>query len=181
MTTIAFNGEILAGDTLLTNGSGVHGYAQKVYNIDNTILVGASGSMPDTQESIRKVVSHYLDTEATPIFPVEPLKKTEDTWKVIVIFKDLEGTICVHEWFNHEAPSVDYTYPYGLVALGSGADYALGAMLADKDPIEAIKIASVFDLCTNDQVVAYTVDNLIKRIPNKYSLVAPQTGDIIDD
>jgi len=40
----------------------------------------------------------------------------------------------------------------GIYAVGSGADWAIGALSAGASPEEAIKIASKFDLYTNDDV-----------------------------
>jgi ATP-dependent protease HslVU (ClpYQ) peptidase subunit len=40
----------------------------------------------------------------------------------------------------------------GLYAIGSGAAYALGAMAAGLDPLEAVRIASLFDIWTGSDV-----------------------------
>jgi len=42
--------------------------------------------------------------------------------------------------------------PDGIYAVGSGAPYALGALKAGASPKEAVKIASIFDSGTNDDV-----------------------------
>ena len=46
----------------------------------------------------------------------------------------------------------------GIYAIGSGADFALGAMMAGADPLQAINIAALFDVNTHEPFITLSQD-----------------------
>ncbi len=152
MTTIAYDGQYLAIDSQLTAGG---------RKMTGTKLLRAT--TPDglelvvcgcgTWSEIKKFVAWLEGSEEEPKF---------DEIDVLVAHSD--GS--VFQYSFEEPEDVTGT----KVTLGSGSDYAMGALLSGKSAREAVAIASQCDLYTSGTVRFYDTQKpfktTTKRIPS---------------
>lgn len=146
MSTIAFNQFEIASDTQAVN-SGIIEQApyQKLFIKGRRIfgLTGIASMLP-------KLIEWYEDGADPVKIPTFPGK--QDGWY---------GEFIIWEAgrFTQFCPLPDF--PYGSevpppFALGSGAKFAMGAMLAGKTPTEAVEIAAKLDESTGG--IVQTID-----------------------
>lgn len=131
MTVIAFDGHVLAGDRKATFG-GTPNASRKVHRVvkDGTVgLFGFSGS-----GSFCRAYLHYLRTDERWTEP-----RGEYTWTVLCVGAD--GMV----WQRTDNACGWEPVGRRQWAIGSGADYALGAMAAGKTAREAVLIAARLD------------------------------------
>lgn len=136
MTTIAWDGKTLAGDRQSTF-DGTPARTRKVFRFSrpdrgDVVLCGCAGDTGDCQVYIRWA----KDKDA--------IKKGPPAFKSLVVLSiDSKRRIwCATEnmhWYRIGAK---------FWAIGSGAEYALGAMAAGKSARDAVRIASKLDTST---------------------------------
>jgi len=131
MTTIAWDGKTLAGDRQCTWG-GTPTPTTKVFKVKidkKKYLIGAAGATADCQAFVEFVKGGFKDT---------PTYK-EFTGLVI----DREGRMTVYS----ENPNSSVLNPK-FWAIGSGGEYAMGAMAFGATAAEAVLIAADLDVNT---------------------------------
>ena len=129
MTVIAWDGKTLAGDRQTTHDN-TPTLTRKVYRIRHPrgghVLIGCSGHSGDCQEYIRAALGEITEK---PNFS-----------SLLVLLIDQQGKAWgMNErlvWWAIDAP---------YWSIGSGCDFALGAMHAGKTAREAVLIASKLD------------------------------------
>lgn len=138
MTTIAYRDGVLAADTQICAGNGRVGYAVKVRSL-GPLLYGSSGScgLGDAWEA-------WLRAGAKGAHP--KMKDGESKAQGYLFMPD--DTVV---WF-HEDGVTAMRAPY--FAIGSGSDYALGAMALGHTAEEAVKAAMAHDTGTGGDVVS---------------------------
>lgn len=132
MTTIAFDGTTLAGDRQCTAG-GTPFPTRKIHRVirpttKEVLLYGFSGLAGDGAEFVRR----FASGEALPQFT------------------DLE-VLCIDgqgQAWQMDTPGMWWNKRPRVWAIGSGADYAMGAMYAGKTAREAVQIAMRLDVHT---------------------------------
>lgn len=122
MTTIAFDGKTLAGDKM-TGGAYIEGNENKVRAIGKSVF-GCAG-----------------DLENTHLF-FKWLRDGGDQPEIKGDFEALEARGKQCWWYGTRLVRCKSTTPS---AIGSGCQFAMGAMLAGASSIEAVKIASKLD------------------------------------
>ena len=144
ITTIATDGKTIACDTRVS--SGLNTYPARITKIHRVgdRFVGTCGDLWQTQMYVK-----YL-LEDKPL----PSKELKD-FNALILDKD--GTIYhVDTTFNE----LELTGPF---AVGSGMDFAIGAMAAGASPKEAILIAGQYDPYTSPEALVYHVRELKKK------------------
>lgn len=132
MTVIACNETMMAADHLLQSSSGIIYQRDKIVRIGSS-LWGASGALGDTDRFLAWVRSGM---EGDP-----PTTTTRD---------GIEGGGCVELkkngeiWEHYLCGARCRIMPYSYWAIGSGSDFALGALAAGADPVQAVEIACQF-------------------------------------
>ena len=138
MTTIAWDGASLAADTLITTGGHRDGYAPKIARIGD-ILVAAAGGTVHCQAFRR-----WIDTREGPC-PLIGLSEDERANGLII-----PPTGPLTMWCSHGEWTFDP--PGGIYALGSGSEYALGAMSMGADARTAVEIAMRHDTTSGGEI-----------------------------
>lgn len=131
MTTVAYDGRMLASDKMANYGSTAI-ECTKIFKTVEGLLVGASGELDNTLP-FKEWVLGGRDPKSRPTLT--------DAFSGIVI--ELNGAITYYTF--RLVPS---TITRKQWALGSGSDYALGAMAAGKNAEQAICIATELDTNT---------------------------------
>jgi ATP-dependent protease HslVU (ClpYQ) peptidase subunit len=130
MTTIVWDGRILAADRKRVV-LGTPTPARKVFRVNRSngdrYLVGCAGDLSDCVAFLRWMKSNG-----------EAVKPSPTSFQALVI--DAKRRIW---WIDEKLVYIRLTEKRW--AVGSGADYALGAMVAGKSAIEAVRIASRLD------------------------------------
>lgn len=134
MTTIAFDGFTLAGDRQSTYGNTPVRTRPKVHRVTapdgRRFIVGMAGLAADARAYLQ-----WLRGEITgrPPFVDMSAMLIDDARRIWIYNDKSHGYEQIHtrQW-----------------AIGSGCDYALGAMAAGADAVAAVKIASRLDVCT---------------------------------
>lgn len=137
MTTIAWDGKMLAADRQINAGGVARCTKTKIAKNKKGDLCGASGITSVTSAFLR----WFLAGEKGP---APALKDGTDECEALIIRTN--GAIIMYDsagW--HEVDP-------GFITSGSGWELALGALLAGKNAVEAVKIASMVDTKTSSEV-----------------------------
>lgn len=138
MTTIAYDGKTLAADSRATS-SGMPYKVVKIFTLADGSLFAGSG---DYGQII--AVKEWLentDSQKPNAADFAGLLVTSDG--VLFRIEETLGRLPVHEAFH---------------AIGSGRDFAMAAMHCGRTAREAIEIASLYDVFTGGEVMAFDVD-----------------------
>lgn len=121
MTTIAWDGQDLAADSLVSLGS-IKYTTRKLARLKDGGILGAAGKSIEITQLVK-----YLngDTSAAPKIP-----------SVHAIHITPERNVYLYAGGFDDSPVLDR-----YVAVGSGGDIALGAMEAGKSAVQAVEIA----------------------------------------
>jgi ATP-dependent protease HslVU (ClpYQ) peptidase subunit len=143
MTTIAINKEdgkiIVSADTLMTGIWKDSKKFIKIYKLiigrDQEVIVGGSGSAAS--------VYAFFDWCTKGMnYDDYPVEHAEEAQFILVNKK----SVCCYE--SYPRP-IETGFPYSI---GSGSQYAMGAMLAGSSTVDAVKIAAKLDPYTNNKV-----------------------------
>lgn len=153
MTTIAYKDGVLASDTL-GNPKGL--YAKKIYKLSNNIWLTGAGDYCYVQNSARALLSSPNIKLLPDLFMKGDfvrdhfmLPELKDT-TVVVFWKLKKEKDIVYATINDNW--VSFVSDIDPMAWGSGEEYALGAMEAGADALEAIEIAKRYDIQTGGNV-----------------------------
>ena len=137
MTTLAYDGRLIAVDSQITQGDTKY-TSRKVWEVSTPdgqdLVVWGTGTVPH----IHACISALKEGRKMP---------TGDYTLFVVGFQDGPVEFCGAD----EACPV----PYALYAAGSGSQAALGAMKAGADAARAVEIACTVDTNTGGPVVVY--------------------------
>lgn len=138
MTTICFDGSVLAADKRSCGGNGTM-TVTKIRRINGS-LVGCAGN-----SAIANEVMAWFERGAVPAdFP--PAQRDEnDSVGMLVVEKS--GAV-----YKFERSPYPIRLEESCVAIGSGGDYARAAMALGKTAAEAIDVAAMFDPGTGNGV-----------------------------
>lgn len=134
MTTIAWDGKVLAGDTLSVNGSFCREVV-KIHRVQKDIYFGAAGYLEDAYKALAWL--RQQDSERPEL---------DESFTGIVVEKG--------KAYRIEAGLIYLPIKEPYHAVGSGADCAIVALYLGKSAVEAIKIASLFDVNTGSKVTS---------------------------
>lgn len=155
MTTIAYDGRILAADSRITNGNYLIDddflKLRRVVVGKRTILVAAGGSLVE-------ILRFYKWVEGGLDVDLWDMEADEVVGVTLEVVKSKE----VIKVFSEGPTPMDNICPF---AIGSGGHLAEGAMLAGATAIDAVKIAAQRDLRTNTKVTAYS------RVGREWTLI----------
>ena len=139
MTTIATDGITIAADSRSTrNREILAGQTQKIIIRNGRSIYASSGAT-----LLRNALIEWHVNGANP--KDLPVRGNDTPWALLVI--EAPGDLTL---YDDEAPyPVKLTVPF---TMGSGRDFAMGAMLAGASPAEAVKIACAKDIYTGAPV-----------------------------
>lgn len=143
MTTIAYKDGVLAADTLITCGDHRDGYTEKVKRIGGVLLAAAGSAIQ---------ADRFFEWAQRGFHPADRPSDIPEDEKCNWLRVESDGSLSV--WANGSSWK---TKPMdGMYALGSGSEYALGAMAAGASPEEAVRIAMKFDTKTGGDITVVT-------------------------
>ena len=149
MSVIVWDGQTLAADKQMTNG-GLMLIGSKIFKIGDD-LVGFTG---DYDYGLG--MKHWFETGADPhSFPSN--QNDKDSWVGILVVKP-DGRVLKYDRCPH---------PYDLsqnrfVCLGSGRDFAYGALEMGADAVRAVEVA-----CKYEASCGYGIETLTFKEKNK--------------
>ncbi len=139
MTTIAYDGKIVAIDSLMIGGDIAHCRSfQKMTQLDDETIIATTGN----------AYLHQAFVDAYNFTPFQ-CNMEDDNFEALVIKPD--GSFRL---YDEKGRSIEQSLP---VALGSGAAVAYGAMDAGATAAEAVAIAIRRDIKSGGQVMSYTI------------------------
>jgi len=144
MTTIAYDGKIIAGDGRITAGATIiGGDCKKLLYVQTTAhrcIVAFAGDLV-----VKTRFNNWVAGGMTAKGWAE-LELDDGEFEAFVTTKD--GIL----YFSDSKHPVEYAAP---CATGSGMDFALAAMKAGKNAVEAVELASELDIYTGGEITAY--------------------------
>jgi len=143
MSTVAWDGKILAADKRATIGS-LHRTTMKIHRVGSS-LVGYVGAGAQSREVLAWACGGFKKSA----FP-ESQRDVEKSTTLLVIRPG--GMIHVYEHTPHAVIYEDKQF-----AIGSGRDFALAAMRLGKSAREAVLLAAEFDPGTGNGVDTLTL------------------------
>lgn len=145
MTTIAYKDFVLAADTRAYSGHSTPiGHKQKIHKRRDGALIGISTATPGLSERVADWFQHDKN------FDKIPQLGPEDGLDAIEI--DAEGRVFIYH--NNMHPTGPLTGPY--FAVGSGANYAMGAFAMGASAPEAVQAGIMNDVWSGGEVNIYT-------------------------
>lgn len=140
MTVIAYKNKILAADTKAVGEEGLTYKSKKLEKLSNGTLIGCAGDADcrDLVTILGKATLNKMPTKAK-------LRGTETFFRGIWVFPTGEVFKVSVEFEENKWDAEIMPILEPQIAVGSGGAYALGAMLAGKSAIEAVKIACKLD------------------------------------
>ena len=142
MTTIAWDGKVLAADTLMTEGGHLKGKARKLFRLsDGSICAGAG--------NYREVISavEYLNNPD----PEQEVPDFESSC-LIRIYPDRTVKLVVEKLVH--LPVITES-----IAEGSGKEFAMTALHLGLDAVQAVKLASELDVYTGSEIETMTLED----------------------
>ena len=157
MTTIAFRDGSIAADSLVSDGANTsHAYATKIRKVKGHLL-GACGELTACNAFLLKYDPKAIEDERyVPIHPNAGHKDNDDFEGIVVTPK---GKIFIVSSSGVFAP----VRSFGYIAIGSGAEVALGAMYAGADARTAIKAAIKHSFGTGGTIRTLSLDKKKKE------------------
>jgi ATP-dependent HslUV protease subunit HslV len=150
MTTIAYRNGILAADSQVVSGNTRVGEMRKVWKTKSGALVGFAGNASLSHE-IEQWVEKDLSGEVPSTADRGSIILVRPTGEVFLIDDD-GGPVRIAAAFYSE---------------GSGADVAIGALAAGASAVQAVEIASIYDIGTGGPIQYVELGNVIKLVPPK--------------
>jgi ATP-dependent protease HslVU (ClpYQ) peptidase subunit len=138
MTTIACDGISMAGDSLTTAGNMRVADTVKVHRTKDGRIYGGCG--PSTSNA---AFLKWMEEQTAP-------PELAEEFEALILHPD--GTVY---WIDHKLQPIRYLSP---MAVGSGSDIAIGAMLAGMDAANAVAVAKKRDIRTGGTVTAIHLD-----------------------
>lgn len=132
MTTVAYDGRTLAGDTQ-ANSAGMRRTVKKLFRLNDGRLFGGSG---DYENCL--LARDWLNDGG-------PKPTLTDDFTGLVI--ETDGRCMRYEHKLCPSPIAEK-----FTALGSGRDFAIAAMHMGQSAREAVKLASIYDIGTGPEV-----------------------------
>ena len=152
MTTIAWDGNMLAADSQSTN-SGLPRQATKIWKIKNDLLFGCAG---DIQDGI--AVKDWLEVQRGD------RPKVDDNFSGLLIRQineivpNYKGPKISYEVYKLENKLIQIPVKEKQVSIGSGRDFAIAAMRLNCDAAVAVSIAIEFDVYSGGLIDVLTFD-----------------------
>ena len=176
MTTVCWDGNTLAADTLYTTGSRkMQGDYEKIVFPEGKnwtvwgkkiLAFGFSGGVGSI-EQIKLLLEEGVTDKTT-------LPSPEDTFNILMVTENK----VVYNWtygYNNQKEVVNDLYVTdGNFAIGSGAPYGLGVMAIKADSISGVKAGIKVDLHSGGYIDVWSFDN-----PAELNRINPTTGEII--
>jgi hypothetical protein len=151
MTTIAFDGKTLCADTLAVDGTGFPSQVTKLI-VQRGFAWALAGQMAQSLRLQRAIGGLCLNAVLDAGYAA--YKKDEDDPIILLVSS---GGVAYKHTSGFFVPVRE---PF--CAAGSGRDFALAAMHLGKSAKEAVMIASVFDVYTNDKVFSIQYEEIPK-------------------
>lgn len=145
MTTIVYKDGVLVADSQVTCGNKVTGISNKIAS-NQDIFAGASGSYVTMKNFLRLVESGSDFSEIIEYVNDELINLDSDSNCTTFIVVD-RGTGTV--WLGDTREGIVQAEKNDYYAIGTGEDFALGAMEAGADAVRALEVAAKLDIYTS--------------------------------
>lgn len=143
MTTVAWDGETMSADTLATDAWGMKEEVRNKILRGSDFLLGCAGEHGQIMRWWRSVEQMSAnDLLMAGYFPYE--KDTNDPALMLV---------CANGGLYRHTSGIFTKLSRNYHAIGSGRDYALGAMHFGADSISAVRVAIEFDNGTGGEII----------------------------
>ena len=154
MTTIAFKDGVMAADTLVTSADVRRGSVRKIQRLDDGTLFGISGHS-GFHTFVAEWIAAGCKWSARPKIP-------EGTNLHILVAKTSGSILSINQTFVATEIETDF------VAIGSGNEFAMGAMAMGASARDAVLVAARFDVFTGGNIDVFRLGPPLqpkKRIP----------------
>lgn len=137
MTTVAFDGKVMAADSKQTDNWGLLSWSDDKIVVTPTVLIGGAGESAQLRKWRRDFKDHWTANDFIAFG--YPTYKKDDDDPVIMLVDRLTKYVYKH------SQGVFLPCCRAYHAVGSGRDFALAAMACGKAATEAVEIAIEFD------------------------------------
>lgn len=150
MTTVAFDGETMAADTLATDAWGMKEITLEKIWQNKWLLIGCAGEFG---QIARWLVHLDIETDIDDLIRdgYPPYSKESNDPALMVVDR------LTRRIYRHAGGSFKATH-YQYFAIGSGRDFAMAAMHLGKSAREAVAVAAHFDNNTGGEIIEIGVD-----------------------
>ncbi len=168
MTTVAYSDGIMASDSKCTNDGYFTTKAQKIYPLANNTLFGAAGDA-DTR-AVRDILGAVRSINKLP--SRQELADTQSD--VVALWVWPNGRVFYVDIYHIDIGANDSAWAAQVVelkerfgAVGSGEQFALGAMAAGKSASQAVAIACRYDSFSGLPIHTVKLEQPKRKKPRK--------------
>lgn len=145
MTTVVYKSGVMAADTRITLGGHVVSDAkQKIFKLPDGSVVGVAGGAAQFET--------FLEDISQMTNPIQYQNDELDSLEAILV---KNGSVFAFEGASGRFIELGEVE---VAAIGSGGDFAIGAMAAGASPAEAVEIAARYDAMTGGSVCVIEVE-----------------------
>lgn len=171
MTTIAYDGKMLAWDGLVTTGPEIitrHGKDKIRLDLhdDGNVIFGIAGCLA--------LLPALIEWFGKGYDPSEMPESSDGSRTVFFAMGHRKGLFPERKMrekivFSSDCPYPDYSYSNSKAfAVGSGQDYATGAMFAGASAVQAVRIAADCDVYTGGEIYFLDVEAAMREGKGDY-------------
>lgn len=151
MTTIAYRAGVMAADSRGYSGNRTPvGSKAKIERLEDGTLIGASCTIAGGAEAIRK---WYCDG-----MPKEPAYALPEAFTLLIVKPNGEAL------YGNDAHMLAGPLTADFYAIGSGCDYALGAMEMGADAKTAVEVACKLDVWSDCPIYCVSHDGDLMKV-----------------
>ena len=152
MSTVVYKDGVMAADTRLTLGDEYQEGILKIGQTEHFLFgwAGRVGGMIPYYDWIKECEQRSLVPESW--YDYAEANPVKEDWGTAMI-ADKDGKV----WAISDSGLSVVRIPRGWDAIGSGAEYAIGALLSGKDAGEAVAVAMQVDTGTGGKVNTFTM------------------------
>jgi hypothetical protein len=167
MTTIAYRDGVMACDSCWSlNGSLVDTLSDKIYRLKSGALLGQCGSN-DARPMI-KLLDNAKSEKQMPSYEEICAVKVSGMYLLVLpnrrMFKFQTTALAHEQWTDDLLDLGMWRIEQPFTAVGSGSEFAIGAMAAGKSAAEAIRIACRLDINSRLPLHTHKLDTVSKRV-----------------
>lgn len=151
MTTVAWDGQMMAADTLATDSWGLKEVCDQKIFMGKDFLVGCAGEWGQAYKWWREV----CDMSGEDVLRRGVSGWTKDTYDPTLMLVYFSPGPQIYRL----ASGVFYLSPNRQLAIGSGRDFAIASMFWGKSALEAVTCAREFDNNTGGTIIVRTKED----------------------
>lgn len=172
MTTAAWDGKTLASDSMSTIGTTPVNGQTKILalrrpSVGSGMLVACAGTWGQGMRLVRSFCANWRTiVQGERLISCDPVVGEDGATVILVVIRPTADRLWTAYLITRDGEITDITGRKW--AIGSGGEFAMGAMAMDAGAIKAVRIAAELDVHTNNVPQSVNVKDFINLGPSEF-------------